>query len=55
MDKPLAVQMGVMAILFVQWFVRYALGWSGKQKGKPQIQELHQFVKGTLLSFTTFT
>ena len=48
LNRPYALHMGGMVLLVVLWFVLYAFGRSGKRKGKPQMQELHQFMVDTL-------
>ncbi len=48
LNKPYGVQLGLMAFMMVLWFTLYLFGRVGKQKGKPQMQELHKFMMETL-------
>ena len=48
LDKPYGLQLGTMGFLTVLWFVLYFFGRAGKQKGKPQMQELYRFMMETL-------
>ncbi|SHJ93426.1 GTP-binding protein [Pseudozobellia thermophila] len=45
LDKPYGLHLGLMVFMVVLWFVLYAFGRAGKQKGKPQMQELYDFMK----------
>lgn len=49
LDKPYGLQLGLMGFMTVLWFVLYFSGRIGKQKGKPQIEELYRFMMGVLL------
>ncbi|MDO6807332.1 GTP-binding protein [Zobellia galactanivorans] len=48
LNKPYHIQMGIMGFLVILWFVLYFFGRSGKQKGKPQMQELQTFTRKIL-------
>ncbi len=48
LDKPYGLQLGFMAFLVVLWFILYFFGRAGKQKGKPQMQDLYRFMMDTL-------
>ncbi len=48
LNKPYGLQLGLMAFMVVLWFSLYLFGRVGKQKGKPQMQELHKFMMETL-------
>ncbi|MFS4491284.1 GTP-binding protein [Maribacter sp. 2308TA10-17] len=48
LDKSYGLQLGMMGFLVLLWFVLYFLGRAGKQKGKPQMQELYRFMMDTL-------
>lgn len=48
LDKPYGLKLGVMGFLTVVWFILYFFGRAGKQKGKPQMQELYQFMMEVL-------
>ena len=48
LNKPYSLQLGLMGFMVVLWFVLYFSGRTGKQKGKPQMQELHQFMMKVL-------
>ncbi|SFR77138.1 GTP-binding protein [Maribacter stanieri] len=42
------IQIGIMVILVVIWFVLYFAGRSGKKKGKPQMHQLNDFIQNVL-------
>ena len=44
LDKPYGLQLGLMAFMAVLWCTLYFFGRAGKQKGKPQMQELYRFM-----------
>lgn len=48
LDKPYGLQLGFMGFMVVIWFVLYFFGRAGKHKGKPQMQELYQFMMQVL-------
>ncbi len=48
LDKPYGLQMGLMGFMAILWFVLYFFGRAGKHKGKPQMQELYQFMTEVL-------
>ncbi len=43
-----AFQLAGMVFMVILWFTLYAFGRIGKAKGRPQMNELHQFMKKTL-------
>jgi hypothetical protein len=45
LDKPYGLQLSLMAIMTVLWFTLYFFGRAGKHKGKPQMEELYEFMK----------
>ncbi|WP_394972988.1 GTP-binding protein [uncultured Croceitalea sp.] len=47
LDKPYGLKLGFMGFLIVTWFVLYFFGRAGKEKGKPQMQELYRFMMDT--------
>jgi len=47
-DNSFVLQIGVMVLMVVIWFVLYFAGRMGKNKGKPEMQELCNFMKSTL-------
>ncbi|MEP3208625.1 MAG: GTP-binding protein [Maribacter sp.] len=48
LDKPYGLQLGLMVFMTLLWFVLYFFGRAGKQKGKPQMEELYRFMMGVL-------
>ncbi|MFS4416519.1 GTP-binding protein [Maribacter sp. 2307ULW6-5] len=44
LDKPYALQVGLMALMVALWFALYAFGRLGKRKGRTQMEELHRFM-----------
>ncbi|NNE77137.1 MAG: GTP-binding protein [Pricia sp.] len=48
LHRPYGIQLGLMLFMAVLWFVLYAFGRAGRNKGKPQMHELHQFMTNTL-------
>lgn len=48
LDKPYGLQLGMMGFLVVLWFILYFFGRAGKQKGKPQMQDLYRFMMQVL-------
>ncbi|MGJ8739102.1 GTP-binding protein [Zobellia laminariae] len=48
LNKPYHLQLGLMAMIVVVWFVLYFFGRSGKRKGKPQMEELYGFMMKVL-------
>ena len=48
LNKPYHLQLGLMGMIVVVWFVLYFFGRSGKRKGKPQMQELYGFMMKVL-------
>jgi len=48
LDRPYGLQLGLMGFMLVLWFVLYAFGRAGRQKGKPQMHELHTFMMEVL-------
>jgi hypothetical protein len=50
LNKPYSLQLGLMAIIVVIWFVLYFFGRNGKRKGKPQMHEQYGFMMKVLSS-----
>lgn len=48
LGKSYSIQIGIMIIMLVLWITFYIFGRIGKQKGKPQMEFLHEFVMKTL-------
>ena len=48
LNKDYHIQVGIMIMLTALWFVLYFAGRSGKKKGKPQMQQLHEFMTNVL-------
>lgn len=48
LDKSYGLQLGLMALMAVFWFVFYLFGRAGKRKGKPQMEELYRFMMDVL-------
>jgi hypothetical protein len=48
LKNPFNIQIGVMFLMIVIWFVLYFAGRLGKKKGRPQMIALHGFMKKTL-------
>jgi hypothetical protein len=39
-----SIPLGLMLLMVLLWFGLYAFGRAGRSKGKPQMQELHDFM-----------
>ncbi len=50
LDRPNGIQLASMALMVVLWITLYMAGREGKKKGKPQMHELHGFMKELLKS-----
>jgi hypothetical protein len=50
LNKPYGLQLGLMCIIVIIWFVLYIFGRSGKRKGKPQMHEQYGFMMKVLNS-----
>lgn len=48
LDKSMVMQLFVMALLVLLWFVLYFAGRMGKAAGRPQMRELHDFMQDVL-------
>ncbi|GAB5399053.1 MAG: hypothetical protein Aureis2KO_06380 [Aureisphaera sp.] len=48
LDAPFAVQLTVMGLLVILWFVLYFAGRMGKATGHDEMLELHHFMKNVL-------
>jgi len=48
LNKPYHLQLGLMVMIVILWFALYFFGRGGKQKGKPQMQELYGFMMNVL-------
>ena len=48
LNKPYTLQLALMGLLVVLWFVLYFFGRVGKHKGKPQMEELYVFMMNVL-------
>ncbi len=48
LDKNYHIQVGLMVLFVLIWFVLYFAGRSGKKKGKPQMQQLLDFMQNVL-------
>lgn len=48
LDKPYGMQIGLMIVMLILWVAFYIFGRIGRQKGKPQMKLLHQFIIETL-------
>lgn len=48
LGNSFAIQIGVMGLMVVTWFVLYFAGRMGKRKGQPEMQELCNFMKDAL-------
>jgi len=48
LDKSYHIQVGLMVLLVLIWFVLYFAGRSGKKKGKPQMQQLLDLMQNVL-------
>lgn len=44
LKKPYGLQIGLMVFMAVLWFALYFLGRAGKYKGRPQMQDLYEFM-----------
>ncbi|WP_350289245.1 GTP-binding protein [uncultured Croceitalea sp.] len=49
LGKPYVIQIGLMIIMLILWASFYIFGRIGRQKGKPQMKLLHQFLIDTLV------
>lgn len=45
LDRPYFVQIGLMVMMVLLWIALYIFGRLGKRKGKPQMQELYNFME----------
>ncbi|HMB64719.1 MAG TPA: hypothetical protein VKN36_16685 [Eudoraea sp.] len=45
LGRPYQLQLGAMAFMVLVWVVLYLFGRLGKRRGRPQMNELHQFMK----------
>lgn len=50
LDDSYGVQIGIMVMMVLIWFVLYFAGRMGKRTGMGQMHELHHFVRDTLRS-----
>lgn len=50
LHKPIGLQLAMMVLLIVLWFVLYFVGRAGKRKGRPQMEALDTFMKTVLKS-----
>ena len=48
LDKQYGMQLGLMGLMLVLWFVLYFFGRAGKRKGKPQMRQLYQWMMDVL-------
>ena len=48
LHKPYSLQLVLMSIIVMMWFVLYFFGRSGKRKGKPQMHQLFHFMNEVL-------
>lgn len=48
LGKTYGLQLGLMGFIVVLWFILYAFGRAGRKKGKPQMQQLKEFMLATL-------
>lgn len=48
LENPYGIQIGVMVLMIVLWFALYFVGRMGKKTGKPEMIELHHFMRDTL-------
>ena len=48
LDQPYAIQLFLMFLSVILWFVLYFAGRIGKAKGRPQMRELYGFLEGIL-------
>ncbi|MDF4204387.1 GTP-binding protein [Maribacter sp. SA7] len=48
LGKNYHIQVGLMVLLVLIWFVLYFAGRSGKKKGEPQMQQLLDFMQNVL-------
>lgn len=48
LDRPYGLQVGAMVFMVVLWFILYFFGRAGKRKGKPQMNQLYNFMNNTL-------
>ncbi len=44
LNKPYKLQLVLMGFMVLLWVVLYIFGRSGKQKGRPQMEELYRFM-----------
>lgn len=52
LDKSYGLQLGLIGFMAILWFVLYFFGRAGKHKGKPQMEELYQFMMKVLTVLT---
>lgn len=50
LDNSYGLQIGVMVLMFISWFILYFAGRIGKKTGMEQMHELHHFMRDTLRS-----
>lgn len=48
LHKPYGLQVGLMILMMGIWFAFYVFGRIGKRKGRPQMQELYNFMEDTI-------
>lgn len=48
LGKTYHIQVGLMVLLVLIWFVLYFAGRSGKKKGQPQMQQLLDFMRNVI-------
>ncbi len=48
LNKPYGIQITAMVFMVVIWFVLYFFGRAGKRKGRPQMNQLYDFIRGIL-------
>jgi hypothetical protein len=53
LNKPYGLQLGLMALMVLFWFVLYAFGRLGKKKGRIQMEQLYAHMKW-ILSTTAY-
>lgn len=50
LENSFALQVGVMILMLISWFILYFAGRIGKKTGMEQMHELHHFMRDTLRS-----
>lgn len=50
LDEPIALQLAIMGLLIIAWFVLYFAGRMGRLAGKKEMNRLFDFMKGALES-----